>query len=169
MTSDFHDYNQIRNSDFVGCAFWIVVVLLAFAATRGCSTAEAAWPRTGPLTDTCDQIVDHWFYDEEGRLVFRQLVFMEHDGVRERVRDWRMVKSGGMLPVRQGDMWVSTWLDGEVFRRVRAGSFAELHTQYDIEMEDRHLHPEHLRKKLTLGTALHYKDGERVAPAFEWR
>jgi hypothetical protein len=169
MTSDFHDYNQIRNSDFVGCAFWIVVVLLAFAATRGCSTAEAAWPRTGPLTDDVDAIELNHFYDDQGRLVFSQFIFWEYRGEHKFVVDWRMVKDD-VLPVQRNGRYEYTFLDHDgIFRRVRAMTYGESWTQFDPEQEHRMIQPKEFRRGLLIRQHLDYKDGERVPPQVEWR
>lgn len=76
--------------------------------------------------DSVDLAEVNHFYDENGRLVFDQLIAWDWDGSRFQVRDWRLIKSESQIP--QPDPaggYSAMWLDGEVMRRVHAKAFRE--------------------------------------------
>jgi hypothetical protein len=105
------------------------------------------------LVDHVDLVELNHFYDEQGRLVFDQVIFYNWSPAAERfqVVDWRLVKDGTQLPAhdwRQG-CYVATWQDGEVLRRVTAASYRETWTQYDPELVEREHLPKDARRKLT--------------------
>jgi hypothetical protein len=95
--------------------------------------------------------VNH-FYDEQGRLVFDQVIFYdwapEHS--RYNVRAWRLVKNPAQLPERdwRDGGYLAVWQDGEVLRRVRAASMRETWTQYDPELVEREYLPKERRREL---------------------
>lgn len=106
----------------------------------------------GVLADRVDLIELNHFYDEQGREVFDQMIFWEWDGDRSRFHaiDFRLVKSPRQVPAFDFETrcWVSIWPDGDLLRKVRAGSFRETWTQYDPELYDRKFVPKDLRRGL---------------------
>ncbi len=86
------------------------------------------------------------FYDQEGRLVFTQLVGWEAD---EHCRFWKMVKDDVYISQdRLLGGWVASWSDADKVRRVRSRSFSESWTQVDVELEDRTYFPKERRRPL---------------------
>ena len=109
-----------------------------------------------PQEDVAREQVDlkevNHFYDEQGRLVFDQVIFYdwspEHG--RHMVRAWRLVKNPAQLPQRdwKDGGYVAVWQDGEVLRHVRGHSMRETWTQYDPELIEREYLPKEQRKEL---------------------
>ena len=102
--------------------------------------------------DRVDLVEVNHFYDEQGKLVFDQIIFYdwsEADG-RYNVRAWRLLKSNAQVPYRnwrQGD-FVAVWHDGDILRKVQATSFRESWTQYDPELVEREYLPKERRREL---------------------
>lgn len=109
-----------------------------------------------PTEDVSREKVDlmevNHFYDEQGRLVFDQVIFYDWspDHSRYMVRAWRLVKNPSQLPERdwRDGGYLAVWQDGEVLRRVRAQSMRESWTQYDPELAEREYLPKEKRKEL---------------------
>lgn len=103
------------------------------------------------VEDRVDVIEVNHFYDEEGRLVFDQIIFWEWCPVtkRHQVVAWRLLKKYSAWPERRGREWQSMWIDGELLRRVIAPSIRETWTQYDPELEERKLLRKEHRRELT--------------------
>jgi hypothetical protein len=109
-----------------------------------------------PTEDVAREKVDlmevNHFYDEQGRLVFDQVIFYdwspEHS--RHMVRAWRLVKNPTQLPERdwRDGGYLAVWQDGEIVRRVQAASMRESWTQYDPELVEREFLPKERRKEL---------------------
>jgi hypothetical protein len=106
---------------------------------------------TNPIEDVprdrIDLIEVNHFHDDQGRLVFDQVIFYEWspEKGRHQVQAWRLLKNASQRPhrdYRTGE-YVATWLDGETFREVRAATMRETWTQYDPELVER----EHLAKE----------------------
>jgi hypothetical protein len=80
-------------------------------------------PQDTSLRDSVDVLERHWFYDENGREVFQQLIGWNDE---ENVRFWRRIKCESQIPVRE---WPSgyrvTFMDEEQVRTVYAPSFRE--------------------------------------------
>lgn len=114
----------------------------------------AIMPSTGPVCDNVDIIEVNHFYDQNGRLVFDQVIFWqwhEYEG-RYHVRAWRLLKRPSQLPVRdwkQGG-YVATWYDGDVLRQVRSVWVRETFSQYDPELAEREFLPKDRRTGLTV-------------------
>ncbi len=110
-----------------------------------------------PVPDVTEDQVDlveiNHYYDEQGRLVFDQLIYYEWCPVQCRfnVRDWRLLKSPTQKPHRdwQRGGYVATWHDAGVLRRVHADQLNESWTQYDPELVERAYLPRDKRKELT--------------------
>lgn len=115
----------------------------------------------GVIEDRCAIIELNHYHDDEGRLVFAQLVFWDwsSDECRYQVCDWRMVKTCQPRPDvppthyptpeldRAGARCV--WVEGEAIRCVRASSRRESWTLYDVELYDREAWPKENRRGLS--------------------
>lgn len=109
-----------------------------------------------PAEDVARERVDlievNHFFDEQGRLVFDQVIFYDWSGDHSRymVRDWRLVKNASQLPQRdwQRGGYLAVWQDGEVMRRVGSEAMRETWTQYDPELVEREYLPKDERRKL---------------------
>jgi hypothetical protein len=109
-----------------------------------------------PTEDVARERVDlievNHFFDEQGRLVFDQVIFYDWSGDHSRymVRDWRLVKSASQLPQRDWHSggYLAVWQDGEVMRRVGSEAMRETWTQYDPELVEREYLPKDERRKL---------------------
>lgn len=102
--------------------------------------------------DKVDLIEHNHFYDEQGRLVFDQIIFYDWSPADSRymVRAWRLVKNPAQVPERdwRGDGYLAIWQDGEILRSVRAASMRETWTQYDPELYEREFLAKERRKEL---------------------
>lgn len=103
--------------------------------------------------DTVDLVEVNHFYDEQGKLVFDQVIFYDWSEAHGRynVRAWRLLKSNAQVPYRnwrRGD-FVAVWHDGDILREVRATSFRESWTQYDPELVEREFLPKDRRRELS--------------------
>lgn len=102
--------------------------------------------------DEVDLIEVNHFYDEQGRLVFDQVIFYDWSSQESRfhVRAWRLLKSPAQIPRRNwtcGD-FLTIWHDGEVLRKVRSKGIHETWTQYDPELLEREYLPKEKRREL---------------------
>ncbi len=92
------------------------------------------------------------FHDEQGRLVFDQVIFYDWSEPHGRymVRAWRLVKSPSQLPQRnwRDGSYVTIWHDGDTLRKVRAETMRETWTQHDPELTEREYLPKEKRKDL---------------------
>ncbi len=96
-----------------------------------------------PVRDRCVAIEKNNFYDECGRLVFKQFIFRDTD----EIVDWRLVKSGyELLHTPTGPSLI--WVDGDKFRRVDAKRYYETWTQHDPELIERDVLPKEDRREL---------------------
>lgn len=102
--------------------------------------------------DTVDVIEINHFYDENGRHVFDQAIFYDWCGVecRHQVRAWRLVKTPNQIPAlnHTRGLYEATWQDGDVLRKIHAGSVRETWTQYDPELVERTSLPREQRREL---------------------
>ena len=109
-------------------------------------------PTEDVARETVDLMEVNHFYDEQGRLVFDQVIFYDWspDHSRYMVRAWRLVKNPSQLPERdwRDGGYLAVWQDGEILRRVRAQSMRESWTQYDPELAEREYLPKEKRKEL---------------------
>lgn len=117
----------------------------------------AVWlsPQDEVATDQVDLVEINHFYDEQGRLVFDQIVYYEwsHEHGRFQVRDWRLLKSSAQIPLRswRDGVYVSEWNDfkqRDGLRRVEAKLIRETWTQYDPELVERGFLPQEKRREL---------------------
>lgn len=105
------------------------------------------------LRERFDCIEQNHFFDEHGRLVFDQAMFIELVDGEERIQAWRLIKSPEQIPVRdwQAGGFVCRWMDGEQLREVRTNSVRETWLQYDPELAARESWPKEKRRELRRG------------------
>lgn len=100
-------------------------------------------PRDPVVVDRCDVVELNHFYDDNGRLVFDQLIYWDwsDEADRYQVRAWRLLKSDFQRPARdwQRGGFKAVWFDGERLRVVRHLSFCETWTQFDPELIERQM------------------------------
>ena len=113
----------------------------------------AVVPRTPVIEDRCDVVEVNHFYDENGRLVFEQVIFWDwcDASARHQVRAWRLLKTCFQWPLRDWSRggYSAIWHDGERLRTVRAGELRETWTQYDPELLQREILPTDARRELS--------------------
>jgi hypothetical protein len=110
-------------------------------------------PQPSPaVRESCSLVELNHFYDEQGHLVFDQIIFYDWSpaDARHTVRAWRLVKSPDRVPYRDdfSRCWRVTWQDDFILRDVRAPAFRETWTQYDPELAEREILPKERRKEL---------------------
>lgn len=109
-------------------------------------------PTEDVAVDRVDLIEVNHFYDEQGRLVFDQIIFYDWSPANSRynVRAWRLLKQPAQIPHRnwQQGNFVAVWHDGSVLRKVRSATIRESWTQYDPELVEREFLPTEKRRKL---------------------
>jgi len=92
------------------------------------------------------------FVDQEGREVFRQVLFYDWSESHRKfiIRAWRLVKTDSQLPKRRWSpaRYQCVWHDDGLLREVSAPSFRETWTQQDPERQNRKLVAEEARKPL---------------------
>lgn len=110
--------------------------------------AMAILPLDGTASDRCDAIELNHVYDATGNHVLSQLVFWEWRGDDLHVRAWRLHK-GGERPLQRDGEWRAIVCEcGGLIREIRAASFTESWTQYDVERLDRDRFPQESRRGL---------------------
>lgn len=95
--------------------------------------------------------VNH-FHDEQGRLVFDQVLFYDWSPSQSRylVRAWRLLKTPAQIPRQdfQRGGFVAIWHDGDLLRKVQGRQLRETWTQYDPELVSREFRPKEQRPEL---------------------
>lgn len=88
-----------------------------------------------------DLIELNHFIDQEGREVFRQVLFYDWSPRHRRyiVRAWRLVKGESIIPRRRWSPagYECVWHDDGILRQVTAGAYRETWTQHDPERANR--------------------------------
>ncbi len=124
-------------------------------------------PGDAVVTDTADVIEINHYFDENGRLVFDQIIFWDWCDERENhhVVAWRFAKHVSQRPLRDWARggYVTSWRDGDLLRRVHSASLRETWTQYDPEVQDRSLYSQHLRRGLASQRDLSQPQTDSVA------
>lgn len=89
------------------------------------------------------------YYDHNGCHIFDQIIYWDWEQDHYSVRAWELLKHESQIPryIRRRE-WVTTHFDGETLRRVRAESFRETWTQWDVELLERDLLPPERRRGL---------------------
>lgn len=123
----------------------IDAILLALALS-------SASPANLITTDQVDMVEVNHLYDEQGRLLFDQVIYYDWSPEQRRynVRAWRLVKTPSQLPTRHvSGGYISLWHDDRTLRRVIATSRRESWTQYDPELVERQFRSKDKRPNLT--------------------
>jgi hypothetical protein len=115
--------------------------------------AACVGPSVGSRDIVANQRVDlielNHFIDQDGREVFRQVLFYDWSKKHHRyiVRAWRLVKSDSQLPRRHWSpaCYQCTWHDEGLLREITAPAFRETWTQQDPERQNRKIVPEEER------------------------
>lgn len=107
----------------------------------------AVIPQDFVARDSVERLELNHFYDDNGQLVFTQLIGWERN---KRCRFWKMDKTQSLIPLpdRQHGGYCVTWIDGDLVRQVRAVSCGESWTQWDVELADREHLPQDQRRPL---------------------
>jgi len=128
--------------------------LVSPITTAICATTIAFGiaPQDDVSRESVDLIELNHFYDEQGRLVFDQVIFYDWSAIEARynVRAWRLVKNPAQLPQRdwKDGGYSAMWQDGEQIRHIYSKSIRETWTQYDPELLEREYLPKERRKEL---------------------
>lgn len=93
-----------------------------------------------------DLIELNHFIDQDGREVFRQVLFYDWSETHRKyiIRAWRLVKSESQLPRRRWSppSYQCSWHDEGLLREISASTFRETWTQQDPERQNRKIVPE---------------------------
>lgn len=114
--------------------------------------ATALSPSESVAFDRVDVVEINHFYDEQGKLVFDQVLYYDWSPTQARynVRAWRLLKSPAHIPQkdwRRGD-YVAVFYDGGALREIRATTVRETWTQHDPELVERDFLPKECRREL---------------------
>lgn len=113
---------------WIGLAIWIV-------------PGDAVHGSSAVVQQSVDLIELNHFCDQDGREVFRQVLFYDWSPGHRRyiVRAWRLVKSESMIPRRHWSppRYECLWHDDGLLRQVTAPAFRETWTQHDPERANR--------------------------------
>ena len=84
----------------------------------------------------------NYVYDDDGRRIFTQAMFMDLRYGEFCVQDWRALKHQSQRPLYNHRLrqWESVWFDGLKLRKVVSPTFMETWTQHDREVENRKTH-----------------------------
>jgi hypothetical protein len=110
-------------------------------------------PRDDVSRESVDLVELNHFYDENGRLVFDQVIFWDWSerDARYQVAAWRLVKHEVQLPRPDccgRKFWTVLWQDGDRHRAITAHAYRETWTQYDPELAEREYLPAANRREL---------------------
>lgn len=126
-------------------ASWLSVVSLVLIGIAPADHRDGA----GVVRQRVDLVELNHFVDDDGREVFRQVIFYDWSKTHHRfhVRAWRLIKSENQIPVRRWNppRYQCTWHDDGLLRQVWAPQLRETWTQRDPERVNRALLPEDQR------------------------
>lgn len=134
--------------------YFLISVAAALSATAFSSTAILPNSRHAPNTARAkvDLVELNHFLDDNGREVFRQVVFFDWSRKNRQfeVRAWRLVKHPSQLPreINQQSGYLIRWQDKSVTREVQARTMRETWSQEDPERVNRVILPENQRRPL---------------------
>ncbi len=127
----------------MGAATASLALLLSVMATQ---------PSKDVASDSVDLVEVNHFHDDQGRLVFDQVIFYDWSPAQSRylVRAWRLLKTQAQLPQQDpnNEGYVTVWHDGDVLRNVHARVMRETWTQHDPELLAREYLPKEMRREL---------------------
>jgi hypothetical protein len=106
------------------------------------------------LRESVAAVERNFYFDDAGRLIFEQVLFVDVVAGDEQIVAWRLIKDPAIVPKRdwQTGGYVATWMDGEQVRQVRTNSTRETFTQFDPETAARETLPQEKRRGLTQQT-----------------
>lgn len=147
---------QTRASGKISGMCYGATLALASLLTDPISTqASDGLPQETAVKDQVDLVEINHFYDDQGRLVFDQVIYYNwcFQTDRYQVRDWRLLKDPFQIPLRdwRDGGYSSEWRDPKQrdgLRSVRSTSVRETWTQYDPELEEREVLAQEKRKEL---------------------
>ena len=133
-----------------------IAALVAASFSSASRSSALILPASRAGTNTTRAEVDlvelNHFLDDNGREVFRQVVFFDWSRKNRQfeVRAWRLIKHPSQLPRREvgSTGYLVRWQDKSVTREVRAKSMRETWSQEDPERVNRALLPENQRRPL---------------------
>ena len=103
-----------------------------------------------PYAHTVDKMELNHYYDDDGQLVFSQMIYYDwsRQDNRFHVIAWRLCKSREMIPLRiQGTTnYRAIWRDGDIIRHTHTTLYVETWTQHDPEIKERTVLPKEYRK-----------------------
>ncbi len=109
-------------------------------------------PQGDVSSEQVDLVELNHFFDDQGRHVFDQMIFYDWSAEHNRyqVRAWRLIKTASQQPRHDWtrEVYVATWQDGEVLRKVVAKGMKETWTQHDPELAEREYLPKEMRREL---------------------
>lgn len=121
-----------------------------------CITALSLSPADELTEDQVDLVEINHFYDDQGRLVFDQVIYYDWHTAQGRyqVRDWRLLKTPTQVPLRdwREGGYVAEWEDFKQrngVRRVKSKLVRETWTQHDPELVEREFLAQEKRTELT--------------------
>lgn len=116
-----------------------LLVLLLAGATEHCEY----------IAERVDLIEVNHFHDENGKLVFDQVIFYDWSPFEGHfhVRAWRLLKNNEQIPAKnyKTGLYVVIWHDGDYLRKVTAPACYETWTQHDPELAEREFLPKEQR------------------------
>lgn len=114
----------------------------------------SASPNQIALVDHVDIIEINNLYDNQGRLIIRQVIFWDWSpsDARHQVRAWRLLKTAQQLPRMnwRSGRYEARWRDQNDMRFVTAGDTRETWTTYDPEVLERTILPIERRLELSI-------------------
>jgi len=132
---------------------WLLYVAALCSSSSGIAgilPVEDQMP--GTMRAEVDLVELNHFLDENGREVFRQVVFFDWSRRNRQfeVRAWRLVKHDSQLPrqIPGTQTYVVRWQDKSITREVRAKTMRETWSQQDPERVNRARLPENERRPL---------------------
>ena len=115
-------------------------ILLAIAVAPG-DVGDVGGAAAVVVQQRVDLIELNHFIDQEGREVFRQVLFYDWSPRHRQyiVRAWRLVKLESLIPRRRWSPpgYECLWHDDGLLRQVNAAAFRETWTQHDPERVNR--------------------------------
>lgn len=108
------------------------------------------------LVERHDVVELNHFYDDNGRLIFSQVIWYDLVFDDEKpdgqfiVKAWKLTPQHRCIPLKTSDGYTSVFLDGIDLRKVIAGSMRETWEQFDPELENRQRKPQELRGGLAM-------------------
>lgn len=138
-----------------GMCYGATLALLSLLTDPTATQASDGYSMERVAEDRVDLVEINHFYDDQGRLVFDQVIYYDWCSQTDRyqVRDWRLLKDPFQIPLRDwhNGGYSSEWRDPKQrdgLRRVRSTSVRETWTQDDPELEEREVLAQEKRKEL---------------------